>query len=142
MIRKRTHRRARGLATLLALLLSVQAIAWVSHAAEHGGWFASASGGAFGASGREAASAGSRALASGEGGDLIYADSRDEVHVHGGPFARCGACDALAQLQGAAPPTRIWLAPVRAVQPEFPDFAAIQAHRILARATARGPPRG
>ena len=140
MNRKRTHRGARGIAALLALLLSVQAIAWVSHAVEHGGWLARAPGVA--GDPREAARAGSRALAPVEGGDLFSADSRDDVHVHGGPFARCGACDALAELQGAAPPARMWLAPVRAAQPEFPDSGAIQAHRILARATARGPPRG
>lgn len=121
MNRKRTHRRARGIAALLALLLSVQTIAWVSHAVEHRGWFAGATV---------------------EGGDLVSADSRDEADVHGGPFARCGACDALAELQGAAPPARMWLAPVRAAQPGFPDPGAIEAHRILARASARGPPRG
>ena len=122
--RTRTHRRARGLAALLALLLSLQAIAWVSHAVEHGGWLADASGASVEA--RQAASAG----------------SRDDAHFHGGPFARCGACDALAQLQGAAPPARIELGPVRAALPKLPEPGAIEAHRILARATARGPPRG
>jgi len=127
MNRKRTHRRERGLAALLALLLSLQAIAWVSHAVEHGGWHAGASG-ASGASveARQAAPAG----------------SRDDAHLHGGPFARCGACDALAQLQGAAPPAWIGLGPVRAALPELPEPGAIEAHRILARATARGPPSG
>lgn len=129
MNRKRAHRRARGLAALLALLLSVQAIAWVAHAVEHGGWLASASGEA-----RQAAPDGSR--------DLVLSDDSDRVHLHGGPFSRCGACDALAQLQAVAPPARIWLAPVRAALPDLPDPGAVQAQRILPRATARGPPRG
>lgn len=123
MTRKQDRRRARGLAALLALLLSVQAIAWVAHAVEHGGWLAQARG--------EAGNAAS-----------LVADEPDRAHVHGGPFARCGACDALAQLQGAAPPAPTGLVLLRAAPQALPDPGALQAERILARATARAPPRG
>lgn len=119
MTRVRRAHGTRSLAAVLALLLSIQAFVWVVHAAEHApAW---------------------------RGGALpvqALADAPDRIHVHAGPFARCGACDALAQLQGGALPWTLTTAPLRAARAPATPVRAVLADRFLARANARGPPPG
>jgi hypothetical protein len=138
----RRRRESRTIAALLALLLSIQAIAWVAHSVTHVERLQQAD--AWRASPSTLVQVPAEGLADGAvpAGASATAEAPHAAHAHGGPFARCGACDALAELQGGALP---WQPPVPTTlssEPAPSGRGAAPVHRFLARATARGPPPG